>query len=101
MFVLVLYLGRIKIKYFVHLTDHIFELSMLKPCVRIFFSTDDIRALFKIDYVSSDTGIRRGRVVIVGDFKLYVVGLILSYGRHNALGQFTFQNLECLPRMHE
>ena len=64
-----------------------------------FFSTDDIRALFKLDYVSSETGIRRGRVVIVGDFKLHVLGLILSHGRYDALGQFIFQTLDCLPRM--
>ena len=94
-------LGRTKITYFVHFKNHIFELSMLKPCVRIFFSTDDISALFKIDYVSSETGIRCGRVVIVGDFKLHVLGLIFSHDRHDALGQFTFQNLECLPSMHE
>ena len=74
---------------------------MFKPCVRIFFLTDEIRTLFKIDYVSSETRIHRGRVVIVGDFKLYVLGLILGHSRHDALGQFTLQNLECLPRMHE
>ena len=92
-------LGHIKIKYFVHFRDHIFELSMLKPCVRILFPSDDIRAMFKIDYFPSETGIRRGRVVIVGEFKLHVLGLILSHGRHDALGQFTFQNLECIPRV--
>ena len=90
-------LGRIRIKYCLHFRDPIFELSMLKTCVRIFFSTGDIRALFKMDYVSSETGIRRGRMVIVGDFKLHVLDLILSHGRHDAPGQFTFQNLECLP----
>ena len=44
---------------------------------------DDIRAMFKIGYVTSKTGIRRGRVVIVGDFKLRVLGLILSHSRHD------------------
>ena len=29
-------LGRIKIKYVAHFRDYIFELSMLKPCVRLF-----------------------------------------------------------------
>ena len=39
--------------------------------------------MFKIGHVTSETEIRRRRVIIVRDFKLRVLGLIVSHGRHN------------------